>query len=82
MQQDLNAKTDDKKIKKDMLISTLVKEYPQLVEPLMMMGMHCVGCFASQLETLEEAAMGHGIDPEEVIEELNEFLHQEEVQSS
>lgn len=82
MEEVLNNQGKDKKIKKDMLVSTIVSEYPQLVEPLMMLGMHCVSCFASQLETLEEAAMGHGIDPEEVVEELNEFLHQEEVQNS
>ena len=35
------------------------------------MGMHCLGCPASQMETLEEACGVHGIDVEEVVEKLN-----------
>ena len=34
-------------------------------------GMHCLGCPASQMETLEEACDVHGIDVEEVIKKLN-----------
>ena len=67
-------------LKKDMLVSTLVAFYPELTEPLMMLGMHCLSCFASQMETLEEAAMVHGLNPDEVIEELKEFQHQAEIQ--
>ena len=33
--------------------------------------MHCIGCPASLVETLEEACMVHGIDVEDVLEELN-----------
>lgn len=44
------------------------------------MGMHCLGCPASQGETIEEAAWVHGIDPEIVLKELNEYIeaHPEE----
>ena len=38
---------------------------------LLSIGMHCLGCPASQAETLEEACMVHGIDVEEVLEKLN-----------
>ena len=34
-------------------------------------GMHCIGCPASQMETLEEACAVHGIDVDEVVEKLN-----------
>ncbi|MFR5683768.1 MAG: DUF1858 domain-containing protein, partial [Clostridia bacterium] len=34
-------------------------------------GMHCLGCPASQEETLEEACDVHGIDVEELLEKLN-----------
>ena len=34
-------------------------------------GMHYLGCPASRGETLEEACMVHGVDPEELIEKLN-----------
>ncbi len=74
--------TNTKELKKDMLVSDIVAKWPELVEPLMMMGMHCISCFASQMETLEEAAMVHGLNADEVIEELKEFLHQSDVQKS
>lgn len=65
------------KIQKEILVAELVQKHPELVEPLMMMGMHCISCFASQMETLEEAAMVHGLNPDEVTEELNQFLEDE-----
>ena len=34
-------------------------------------GMHCLGCPASQAETLEEACEVHGIEVEELLNELN-----------
>ena len=37
-------------------------------------GMHCVGCPSSAGETLEEAAMVHGIDPDMLIEEIQNYL--------
>lgn len=65
------------KVSKEVLVAELVKNHPELVEPLMMMGMHCISCFASQMETLEEAAMVHGLNPDEVVEDLNQFLADE-----
>ena len=37
-------------------------------------GMHCLGCPSSQMETIEEAAMVHGIDQEALVKEINDFL--------
>ena len=41
---------------------------------LMASGMHCIGCPASQGESLEEAAMVHGIDSDELVTKINEYL--------
>ena len=71
---EMNEKSEPEKLKKDVLVSVLVEKHPELVEPLMMMGMHCISCFASQMETLEEAAMVHGLNPDEVVADLNDFL--------
>ena len=38
---------------------------------LMEAGMHCVGCPASQMESIEEASMVHGFDVNEILEKLN-----------
>lgn len=33
--------------------------------------MHCLGCPSSQMESLEEAAMVHGIDADLLVEKIN-----------
>jgi len=57
-----------------MTIGEVVRTYPQTVEILMDFGMGCVGCPASQAETLEQAAMVHGFDVDELMEKLNEVV--------
>ena len=52
-------------------IGDLIKEFPEKAEILLSAGMHCLGCPASQAETLEEACDVHGIDVEELVKELN-----------
>ena len=59
------------KINKDMKIGELLEQAPEKGEILMEAGMHCLGCPASQAETLEEACGVHGIDVNELVEELN-----------
>ncbi len=56
---------------KDTKIGEIIENAPEKVDILLEAGMHCVGCPASQAETLEEACMVHGIDVEEVVEALN-----------
>ena len=41
---------------------------------LMEAGMHCVGCPSSIMESLEEACMVHGLDSDEVLASINEYL--------
>lgn len=56
---------------KDTKIGEIIEKAPEKVDILLEVGMHCVGCPASQAETLEEACMVHGIDVEEVVDALN-----------
>lgn len=42
------------------------------------MGMHCLGCPSSQGESVEEACMVHGLDPDVLVEKINEFLENKE----
>lgn len=58
-------------INKDMTIGELLEKAPEKAEILLEIGMHCLGCPASQMETLEEACDVHGIDVNEVLEKLN-----------
>ena len=43
---------------------------PEIAPVLMSIGMHCLGCPASQGETLEEAAMVHGIDVDDLMDHI------------
>lgn len=56
---------------KDTKIGEIIEKAPEKAEILLQAGMHCLGCPASQEETLEEACMVHGIDVEELVKELN-----------
>lgn len=58
-------------IEKTMKIGDLLQAYPDKADILLEAGMHCLGCPASQMETLEEACSVHGIDVDELIETLN-----------
>ena len=58
-------------IEKTTKIGQLLEENPEKADILLEAGMHCLGCPASQMETLEEACAVHGIDVAEVIAKLN-----------
>ena len=62
-------------ISKDMTFGQLLEQYyekcPQVVEVLMEAGMGCIGCPHSQMESIEEGAIGQGIDPDLLVEKLN-----------
>ena len=57
-------------INKDTKIGEIIENAPEKAELLLEAGMHCLGCPASQAETLEEACEVHGIDVEELVKKL------------
>ena len=59
------------KVSKDMLIGQLLQIDANIAPILMRAGMHCLGCPSSQMESLEEAAMVHGIDSDLLVEKIN-----------
>lgn len=61
-------------ISKDMIIADILQVDAALAPILMASGMHCIGCPSAQGETLEEAAMVHGIDVDTLTEQCNTFL--------
>ena len=63
-------------INKDMLIGELVVMDELIPQMLMGAGMHCLGCPSSQMESLEEACMVHGIPVEKLVSVINEYLAQ------
>ena len=66
------------KIEKNTKIGEIVEKAPEKVDILLSVGMHCLGCPASQAETLEEACMVHGMNCDEVIADINAYLAKKE----
>jgi hybrid cluster-associated redox disulfide protein len=59
------------------LIGDIVNRYPDAVGILLSVGMHCLGCPASQAETLEDACAVHGLEAQPVIDALNAKIGEE-----
>ena len=73
-----NKKQEESKmavtITKDTIIGDILDIAPETAPLFMAIGMHCLGCPASRGETVEEACMVHGIEVEELLEELNKQI--------
>jgi hybrid cluster-associated redox disulfide protein len=54
-------------ITKEMTIGEILRSNPDIAPVLMQAGMHCLGCPSAQGESLEMAAMVHGIDIDELM---------------
>ncbi|MCL2300755.1 MAG: DUF1858 domain-containing protein [Firmicutes bacterium] len=61
-------------ITKDTIIGDILDADRSTAPYFLDMGMHCLGCPASRGETLGEACAVHGVDPDELIAQLNAHL--------
>jgi len=57
-------------ITKDMTIGEILRTNPNVAPILMEAGMHCLGCPSAQGESLEEAAMVHGLNIEDLMAKI------------
>ncbi|MDD6812387.1 MAG: DUF1858 domain-containing protein [Lachnospiraceae bacterium] len=57
-------------ITKEMTIGEILRTNPDVAPVLLNAGMHCLGCPSAQAETLEEAAMVHGLDIDVLMKEI------------
>ncbi len=62
------------KITKEMGIIEIIQEYPETIEVFQKYGFGCIGCAASRFENLEAGAKVHGIDPDKMVEALNDAV--------
>lgn len=58
-------------VNKEMTIGEIIRTYPEAAEILMSFGMGCVCCPSAQGESLEQAAMAHGINIDDLMTALN-----------
>ena len=61
-------------ITKETQIGEMLQKDIGIASILMAAGMHCVGCPASQMESLEEACMVHGMNPAVLVKRINDYL--------
>ena len=59
----------------DTNIGDLVLWHPETAEFLFSIGMHCLGCPAAGAETIREAAEVHGLDADELVEQILQKVH-------
>ena len=61
-------------VTKDTIISEVLEIDPDTAEFFYEIGMHCLGCPCSRGETVEQACAVHGVDADELIAKINDFL--------
>ena len=61
-------------ITKETIVGDILRIDPTVAPILMAAGMHCLGCPASQGESLDMACMVHGIDADMLVNQVNQFL--------
>ncbi|HIS73396.1 TPA: DUF1858 domain-containing protein [Candidatus Galligastranaerophilus intestinavium] len=62
------------KVTKDMGIIEIVQNHPESLEVFAKYGLGCIGCAAARFENLEAGAKVHGVDPEQMVAEINELI--------
>ncbi len=65
-------------VSKDMIIADIIAVDPGNAAILMASGMHCIGCPSAQGESLEDAAMVHGMNADELVKDINEYMANKE----
>lgn len=63
----------------DMIIGDVVLAYPETLPVLKKVGIHCVGCYASTFESIQEGVLSHGLDPIKVCKDLNNTISKNHV---
>ncbi len=65
-------------ITKDMSIVEVAESYPDTLMVFMQYGMGCVGCALASFETVEEGALVHGLDVDQLVADLNAVVSEKE----
>jgi hybrid cluster-associated redox disulfide protein len=58
-------------------ISELLRDYPATIPVFIRHRMVCVGCWMSKFDTIADAVWNYGLDMEEFLSELNNFIQSE-----
>ena len=61
-------------ITRDTVIGEIVDNCPEAMPVFQEIGMHCLGCAMASGETVEQACAAHGVDPDEFLVYLKQYL--------
>ena len=61
-------------VNKDMTIASVIEMDQGIANILMASGMHCLGCVMAHGEDLGQACAVHGIDADELVGRINDYL--------
>ena len=61
-------------VTKDSIIGDILDHDQGTAQFFLQIGMHCLGCPASRSETLEEACAVHGVDADQLLGKITEYL--------
>jgi hybrid cluster-associated redox disulfide protein len=64
-------------ITKEMTIGEVVMKWPETAGTFMEWGLHCYGCAVARYENIEQGASAHGVDPDKLVDALNEAIKKE-----
>jgi len=67
-------------ITKDSMLMEVLENAPQTAPFFNAIGMHCLTCVLAVDETIEQACAAHGFDADDFVEQVNNFLAQQESQ--
>ena len=56
------------------MLSEILENCPEAMPAFQALGMHCMGCALASGENLEQACAAHGVDPDEFVEGLKNYL--------
>ena len=62
------------KVTKDTIIMDVLKIDEGTAPFFFEIGMHCLGCPSASNETVEQACMVHGVDCDELVNKINNYL--------
>lgn len=61
-------------ITSDMIIGDVAAAFPETLPVFQKAGIHCIGCYASTFESIQEGCLKHNLNPEKICKALNEVI--------
>ena len=61
-------------ITRETMLSEIIENCPEAMPAFQSIGMHCMGCALASGENVEQACAAHGVDPDEFLVALRDYL--------